>query len=232
MTKQTNETWQETLQKGDQDAFHRLVDPQVDALLRAARHDLAYYIAQGHLHADDLSPEEVVGETQLHAWSHRERCPQRMSLRGWLLGVQHRLLRGLVAQQRAYRADKAISLDERVPINRAALDTQETFWDWYQPDVEILWEDVIPGVEPVDIEIDLDKDGRDALLPLDESARHVLVMHDEFEVPLPEVAFIMGRSVNEIAGMLATARTDLRERLVGEAPMGEDDQPPPTGRDA
>ena len=177
-----------------------------------------------------------MGETQIYAWKHHERCPRKMSLRGWLLGVQHRLLRQLVAQQRRYRDDKVISLDEQIPINYDNWTSQETFWDWAQPeggDSSVsLWENIIPAQTPVDIEIDLEKVGRDALLELDETARHVLVMHDEFAVDLPEVAVIMGRGVNEVAELIQMARANLRERL-GPAPgIREDDEPaPPEGAD-
>src|SRR5690606_10945443 len=95
-----------------------------------------------------------------------------------------------------------------------------------------LWEDIIPAQTPVDIEIDLDKVGRDALLQLDESARHVLVMHDEFEVDLPEVAVIMGRGVNEVAELIELARANLRERLGNQQTIAETDVPaPPEGSD-
>ncbi len=228
--------WQETLRRSDEDAFHRLVDPYVEQLLKAARRDLEYYIAQGHLRDGDLTPEEVVGETQLYAWNNREHSPARMSLRGWLLGVQHRRLRQLVEQQRSYRDDKVISLDEQIPINYDSWDSQEAHWDWSQAEggdwhVE-LWENIIPAQTPVDVEIDLDKVGQEALLPLDETARHVLMMHDEFEVDLPDVAVIMGRGVNEVAELIALARADLRERLGNQPAIAEDDEPaPPEGSD-
>lgn len=228
--------WQDVLARGDEDAFHRLVDPYVDRLMQAARYDLEYYLAQGYLQKTDFTPEEIVGETQLYAWEHRNQCPDKMSLRGWLLGVQHRLLRQLVERERAYRDDKLISLDEQIPINYDNWASQESFWDWAQPeggDKQVdLWEDIIPAQTPVDIEIDLDKVGRDALLQLDESARHVLVMHDEFEVDLPEVAVIMGRGVNEVAELIELARANLRERLGNQQTIAETDVPaPPEGSD-
>ena len=222
--------WQDVLARGNEEAFHQLVDPYVEDLLKAARYDLEYYIAQGYLRDRDFTAEEIVGETQIDAWEHRHRCPQKMSVRGWLLGVQHRRLRQLVEQQQRYREDKAISLDEPISINPQENDKQEYFWDDTQSAEEVLlWEDIIPSTTPIDIEIDLDAVGREALLPLDASARHVLVMHDEFEVPLHEVAFIMGQSVNDIAQLLNVARADLRQRLNldSESRMVEDDEPAP-----
>jgi DNA-directed RNA polymerase specialized sigma24 family protein len=228
--------WQDVMQRGDEEAFQHLVAPYFDTLLKAARHDLDFYVAQGHLQDDDYTPEEVVGETQLYAWRHRMHCPEKMSLRGWLLGVQHRLLRHLVEQQRSYREDKAIELDAPIPISADDQDKEEQFWEWYQPEDETLWEDVLPAVTPVDIEIDLDKEGRDAILAGDETARHVLIMHDEFEMTLPEIAFTLEQSINDVARTLETVRANFRERmqtrLERRSEIEEDDQPaPPEGSD-
>lgn len=226
------EAWQQVMREGDRDSFHQMVDPYVDLLLKHARHELDYYIAQDYLRDGDFTAEEIVGETQIYAWEHREHCPERMSLRGWLLGTQHRLLRGLVAQQQAYRQDKALSLDEELPINPAEFHTQEWFQEWFQPDSELYWEDVIPSQEPVDIEVDLDEEGRMGPLQGDDTARHALLMHDEFEMPLPEVAFTLSRPVNETAGLIELARAPSRERIPLDTAIGEDDQPaPPEGSD-
>lgn len=206
-----NASWRRALAEGDRDAFMQEAAPFTELLLRLARHDIAYYVFEGYLHRDDLTPEEVVGESLIYAWEHRRRVPEGLSLRAWLVSVLHRTLRGMAVQQRRYRRDKAISLDEPIPPGVLSFDTQEWFWEWYQPDVTLTWEDITPGTRPVDIEVPLESP--EDLFALDENHQHVLMMHDEFDMPLSEVAFVLGRAVNETAELLDQARASLRERI-------------------
>ncbi len=204
------ENWEAVLKDSDQDAFRELVEPYTEVMLRAARRDLEFYLQQEILQESDFTPEEIVGETLLYAWEHRDVRPEKMGLRSWLLGTQHRVTRGLVNRLRSYRHDKEISLDEPVPTDPDAQDTQEWFWDWYQPEHELTWEDVIPAQQPEDMEVPLTGD-REELLE-DTDARHVLVLHDEFEMSLPEVAFTINRSPEAVAELLEIARAGMARR--------------------
>ncbi|MFW5955145.1 MAG: RNA polymerase sigma factor [Rhodothermales bacterium] len=222
--------WQQAIQHDDEDAFQKAVEPMLPTLTRVARRELAFYLKQRYIHPRDFSAEEVVGETLLQAWRHRSKKPKEMSIRGWLLGTQHRALRNLVQKQREYREDKAISLDAPLPTNPDSHDTQEAFWDWYQSDEDLTWEDVIPATSREEVEISLDPD-RDHLFASEDEA-HVLMMHDEFRMPLPEVAFTMNRSLREIGDLLANARTTLHQHGSGTPPITEVDEPtPPRGTD-
>ena len=231
--------WHEILEGSDQEAFRQLVEPITKEMIRAARSDLDYYVERGYLHEEDFTPEEIAGEALIHAWHHRDVKPRRMSLRSWLLGTQYRVMRGLVAGLRKYRREKSISLDEPVPDNPAAHDTEEWFWDWYQPDRELIWEDVIPSQEPDDVEVSLnDDEGRELrerieeerageLLEQETERRHVLTLHEEFEMSLPEVAFTINRSPIAVAELLEQARVGMRERQVDQE---ETEHPnPPVG---
>ena len=226
--------WQAVLDRGDRDAFHDLVTPHTEALTAAARHDLDYYAEQGDLHPDDLTPEEVTGEALLYAWEHRAQRPSQMSLLGWLQGTQYRVLRSLVEVQQQYRADKVISLDAPIPPEEAAEGRQERFQYGYhgsQPDAQITWEDVTPGQRPVDIEAPLFTNAD--TFTLDPDSRHVVMMHDEFEMNLSEVAFAMSQSVKATAALLEQARTTLHERQVAEPPTEPpDDAPTPPDEEA
>lgn len=232
---QAVEDWHEILEGSDEEAFRQLVEPHTKEMIEAARRDLEFYMDRGHLHDEDFSPEEIVGEGLIHAWEHREVKPPQMSLRSWLLGTQYRVMRGLVNNLRAYRRDKSLSLEEPVPDNPDAHDTEEWFWDWYQPERELLWEDVIPAQSPDDIEVSLEGDReylreeieepRDVeAMDAEAEARHVLVMHDEFEMSLPEVAFTINRSPIAVAEVLEKARAGLRQR---EADGEETEHPAP-----
>lgn len=223
--------WHATLQDGDKAAFQDLVEQHLETLTEAAAEALDYYVRQGHLHRNDFNAEEIVGAGLIQAWEHRERAPEQMSLPGWLLGTQYRTLRGMVQRWRQYRAEKALSLDAPLPVNDVAYDTQEWFWDWYQPEKALTWEDVTPTQRQVDVEVPLEG-GREALQ--DPDTWHVLTMHDHFEMDVNEVAFIMGRSVNETAGLIEEARTTLRTRMGADtsSEIRETDHPnPPPGSD-
>lgn len=208
--------WQEVMTSGDEADFRALVEPHLPALIAAARDDLRYYVAQGALHPEDLSAEEAAGEAIIFAWEHRRQRPDGMSVRGWLLGTLVRALRGVVQTQQAYRRDNAISLDAPLPLNPASYDTEEWFWEWYQPDAILTFEDVIPYRVPIDYEVPLGD--TDLTHGFAADAHHVLMMHDEFEMSLPEVAFTLNRAVQEMAALLDQARMDLRDRIgQGEA---------------
>lgn len=212
MSKQRNEGhWEDVLRASDKEAYQQVVEPYIQDLLRVAREDLEYYVSRGFLHEDDFTPEEVVGEALIHAWQHRNVRPSQMSLRGWMAGTQYRVMRGMVNDLRSYRRDKSLSLDEPVPDNADAHDTEEWFWDWYQPDRELIWEDVIPSQEPQDVEVSLEEDERERLLE-ETDERHALIMHGEFEMSLPEVAFSINQSPIAVAEVLQKARVGMSAR--------------------
>jgi DNA-directed RNA polymerase specialized sigma24 family protein len=216
----------------DEDRFRELVKPYMDTLLRAAGEALEFYQLQGVVREGDLTPEDVTGEALIHAWDLRARRPGGMSLRGWLLGVQHRALIGLVERHRVYQEDMAISLDaEAAPMN-AGDAPQEWFWDWFQPDEELTLEDITPAYDPVDFDLVLDQEERDVLRDMDDTSRHVLLMHDRYDMSLPEVAFTMQESLNDLSRVLERARATLRERTGGGQDIRETDHPaPPAGSD-
>jgi RNA polymerase sigma-70 factor (ECF subfamily) len=218
------------MDSGDEKAYRELVRPHMTTLIDAARHDLDYYIDQGYLQVQDFTPEEVVGEALIQAWDHRQSRPDKMTLNGWLLGNMYRTLRLMVEKERAYDQDKAISLDAPVIEDGDENAVGEQFWEWYQPDASLEWEDVIPANEPVDIEVPLYATRES--FNLNPDSRHVLIMHDEFEMDISEVASVMNRQVKEIKELLDEARASLRERIGSGPEIEEVDHPaPPEGSD-
>ncbi len=211
-----------------EDAFRARVRPHIETLRRAAEQDLDYYVAQGALSEQDLTPEEVVGEALIDAWTQRAARPEGMSAAGWLLACEVRAMRRLVEQHQAYRAAKALSLDERLPPDALAEGYQERR-QYGQHDTAFTLEDVTPGTEPVDVEAPLFAN-RDTFA-LDPDSRHVVMMHDEFDVPLPEVAAILERAMTDTAKLLEQARAHLRTRKPS-AQTADPDLPPPRPTDA
>ena len=221
----TDADWRDVLAHDDDEAFRAAVKPYMDDLIDAAGSDLGFYVNQGYLKLDDFTPEEVVGETLLYAWSHREHRLDDMDLRSWLLGVQYRVLRRLVAREQDYREDKAVSLDAPLPTQPETYAGGEWFAEWYAPDRGgVTYEEITPGATPTDLELDLREETQRA--DLAPESYHVLMLHDEFEMALPQVAATMSRSVREMAELLNEARASLRDRMT-ETPITEADHPAP-----
>ncbi len=214
--------WKQTLHDGDRDSFEGLVEPYLDDLMKAGRLELLFYADHERLHRDDFTAEEVAGETLIQAWEHRHRVPEQISLRGWLLATQHRILLRLVEGEEDYRHSKAISLDDELPNVESEADPRERFSELYAANEPNTWGSVTPGSTPVDYEVSLDEE-RPSLGEVE--GRHVLMMHDEFDMTPEEVAFTMQRAVDEVSKYVEAARTTAFER-------GEQTPPEPTDEPA
>lgn len=140
---QSSALWRASLD-GDEDAFELLVAPHLAELTSAAQRDLRYHVALGELREDDLTPEELVGETLLRGWRDRRRRPSTLALKPWLLGLQVRVLKRLVRKEQEARRLASVSLEARAPA-APVYDDGEEFWEWYQPDEATRWEDVLPS---------------------------------------------------------------------------------------
>jgi RNA polymerase sigma-70 factor (ECF subfamily) len=217
------ELWQRVLD-GDSASFEEAIAPLQEALLGAARRQVDIERAAGSLREDALTPEELVGETLLRAFEHRAAFDARkLSFRAWLLGIQHRALARLTADEAGYDARKAISLDEEVPAREEFDDVEEAMYEFRQPFEVTTYEDLVAGSAPDDVEIDLD--GRSGPLTEDErallaeadlapTARRVALYHGEFELSMEEVAQILNVGLNDAASSFNLARTTLRERIL------------------
>ncbi len=228
-----HDTWLRALD-GDSQAFEEAVAPLQETLLAAARRQVDVERAAGNLRVEALNPEELYGETLLRAFEHRAGFdPKRLRFRAWLLGIQHRVLARLTADEVGYDARKAISLDEEVPTREEFDDVEEALYEGRQPFEVTKYEDLVAGSAPDDIEIDLE--GRNE--PLDEeerallatadlepTARRVALFHGEFELSEEEVSQILNVQLNEVAATYNQARTTLRERI-GSREVPEPDGP-------
>ena len=170
----------------------------------------------------DLTPEELVGETLLRAYERRASYDaDRMGLRAWLLGVQTRALARFRRREALYTQRKEISLDAEVPTGADSDAVEEELYEFNQPFSVTLYEDIIAGSAPDDIALSYDAADRlsdDELASLadarfDDRTAQAVVLHDEFDVSLPEVAQILNTSLKDTAGALTAARAGLRERL-------------------
>lgn len=204
-TETATPSWKAVLE-GDRHAFRRLVEPHVDELLRAAHRELTHYQRLNELRPQDLTVEELVGETLLTAWRQRHRKPQWLSLRAWLLGLMHRALQRYLQQERRFRQLWALSLDAPVPPE-PIYDDEESFWEWYQPDDLERWEDVIPDPSSLSEErLIVEQMSPEAMALLEPLERQVLLLHDVYQLSIQEVAVVVQRSIGETTEILQRAR--------------------------
>lgn len=174
------------------------------------------------LPSTDMTPEELVGETLVRAYERRESYnADRMGLRAWLLGVQTRALARFQRREALYTQRKQISLDDEVPTGADEDAVGEQLYEFNQPFSVTLYEDILAGAAPDDVALSYDAEDRlsdDELEALagarfDDRTAQAVVLHDEFEVSLPEVAQILNTSLKDTAEALNAARVGLRERL-------------------
>jgi RNA polymerase sigma factor (sigma-70 family) len=197
--------WKAAL-RGDRAAFQATVAPHLEELLGAARRELSYRVALGNFGADDLTPEELVGEALLRAWQDRYRRPSSLGVKVWLLALLFRVARDLARREAGLRRIPTESLEALVPPE-PIYDDDEEFWEWYQPDELTRWEDVVeaPAMTPEEMAA---ADERLTRTP-DPRAREVFLLYELHRVPLSETALALGLSVTETARLLEEARRDL-----------------------
>ena len=230
------EAWRRALD-GDRDAFEEALSPYLATLRQAAERQLAVErdLVSGEPATGervvDLTPDELVGETLLRAWDRRERFDgDRMGFRAWLLGLQTRSLARYAQREDRYAQRKAISLDQEIPTNEDQDAVGEQFYEFRQPFDVDTYEEVIAGSAPADPVVggydgaDLSDDDRAALADASFEAGQAAVLHDEFAVPLPDVAQILDASLKDTAAYLNLARQGLRAHT-GSVEDDPDDGP-------
>ena len=233
------DAWRRALD-GDRDAFNDAVAPYQDDLMAAAdrlldvQRDAVDDAPDDDTGARiDLTPEELVGETLVRAWARRERYDaDRLGFRSWLLGLQTRALSQYARREGLYAERKMISLDEELPTRPETDAVEEDFYEFRQPFDVDTYEEIIPASEPADVSVEGFNDA--GLSETDEdllsdatfrgAAQQATILHDEFEVSLPEVAQIIDASLKDTAAMMNLAREGLLARY-GSVEDDHDDDP-------
>ncbi len=240
-----SDAWTRAL-AGDRDAFTEATAPYQDTLLDAARRQVEVQRQNGGMSADSLTPEELVGETLVRAYDRRETFDaDRMPMRAWLLGLQTRTLMRLARAEAQYDDRTPISLDAPVPTGADTDAVEEAFYEFREPFDVLTYGDIVPGTIAADADpveqgtSDLtndddnpygptDGEGPNALTedPLADRIGRVhqaLLLHDEFELSLQEVASIFDESIKSVAENVNAARAGLLERMGSEPDASGDD---------
>jgi RNA polymerase sigma-70 factor (ECF subfamily) len=187
----------------DQAAFTRTIQRHMDELLDAARREIRYRVALGDLGPDDLAPEDLVADTLERAWRGRERRPELLGLRAWLLALLHRTSESIVRREQRFRKLAPVSLERTVPPP-PLYDDDEEFWEWYQPDDMTKWEDL--AHEAVELTPEEVVEAEEELRSLAPRPRLAWLLRHVHRLTLPEIAQALGVPVREAARLIAEAR--------------------------
>ncbi len=199
-----DETWRKVL-AGDKDAYRRLTEPHLPELTAAAAREVRYRRAVGDLRPQDLTADELVGETLTRGWRDRSRKPANLDVRPWLLGLAFKVLESIVRSERRARRLAGVSLDAPVEDEIEAADaTDEEFWEWYQPDNVTLWEDVIPAEELAPEDIDDER-----TYQLTNAERQALVLSVEHRLSVVEISSVMNLSPERAVRLIDEAQRQL-----------------------
>ncbi|OSI23688.1 RNA polymerase sigma factor [Bradyrhizobium canariense] len=202
------ELWDRCLD-GDRDAFQQLVVLHLDELFAAAQRDIRYHVALGDLRYDDLAPQELIGETLLRAWRDRRRKPRSLGIRPWLLGLQFRVLTRIVRQERLLQRFISTSLEAPVP-EPPIYDDDESFWEWFQPDEMVRWEDILSSDASPDPAAELLDRDMAGLSPL---VRQVLVLRQIHHLTFAEIASGLHLSYQRLAQLWRDGRARLADAM-------------------
>lgn len=199
-----DEAWRKVL-AGDKDGFRHLIEPYLPELMAAAARELRYRRTVGDLRPQDLSADELVGETLARGWRDRARKPQNLEVRPWLLGLLFKVLESIVRSERRARRLAGVSLEAPVEDETAAVEaTDEEFWEWYQPDDITRWEDIIPAE---DVQADDVSDDRTYQLTNEE--RQALVLSVEHRLSVVEISSVMNLSPDRAVRLIDAAQRQL-----------------------
>ena len=189
-------------------SFMKAVEPYLATLRNAARRDLRYYQARGDIPRGELSPEEVIGETLIQAFAQRAKRPTGLSFKAWLLGMEARVIENLIKSEKPFRELWAVSLEEPLPDPASSYD-DTSFWDWYQPDADEKWEDILAGSEsnPEDV---FEKEEEN--YELDPTARRAWLLYDHYGVSMYEVGSILSMKIPNAAKLVRDIRSEYTKK--------------------
>ena len=193
---------------GNGNEFDALVKEQMAGLLEAARHEIAYYENIGDFPPRYMTPEELVGEAVIHARERLGEKPAGMSPRAWLYSMLFQAADELARKRREIQSREALSTDQKLPSDPLVFDPvyddDEEFYEWFQPDEALKWEDVIPSaaVAPEQLVALCEAEPR----RLKPNERRAALLYFRLGFSLEEVCRVLGQPPAEVGAMLEGAR--------------------------
>jgi RNA polymerase sigma factor (sigma-70 family) len=208
-------------QDSDTKPFFVIVSPYLDELAQFAHHAVAYAEARGDLVQGEATAEELVDATLIQAYREFAKDPGRGKIGSWLIDIFAKQLEAEIKRSRSERETTA-HIEERVP---ETLPTEEVstlgdeILDFYQPDVALKLEDVIPDLEVPTPEQEAQTEElrecvRASLNDMPTLWRRVLLLRYGEELTGAELAKAASVSGAEGERILGYAQEHLRRKLI------------------
>lgn len=196
------------------------VNANLPRLQRYVERQLAAREADGLLLANQIAPEDVIGEAIANALDEQHEHPERMKLEPWL----YRLTKEAIEQLRADDGE-----EYNIPLEPSrrepdAHETDEPRFQFHQPDEQVFEENVIPDAGANNPE---ELAARRELISLVESnlreagrsEREAFILYTIEGFTLEEVADITNHSVEEVRVAIRKGREHLQRALPIKDPL-------------
>jgi RNA polymerase sigma-70 factor (ECF subfamily) len=200
------------IRAGDRVAFTAALERELNPLYRFVARELRYHEALGAINPGELLPEEIVDEVALRALRQARNAPRRATFKGWLRQFALRAIHEQVRRLRRQHQMEALSLEDPVLSG-------QRFGMWYQPDVALTWEDVLPAPVPTPEDVlvlhETQAKLEQALNTLPPDQRLAFILHAIEGLSYAEVAAIFHWPRSAVKAAYHTAREALRQRFAG-----------------
>ncbi len=208
-------------QPDDRQGFFKLVQPHLDQLKHFANHVVAYAEARGDLVKGEMTHDELVDTTLIHAYWEFLKEPARGEIENWLIQLAAKQLENEIRRSQSGR-EHVVYTEEPVPETPPAEEAStlgDEILDFYQPDQALKLEDVIPDLQVLTPEQETEREElrqcvRSALGVLPKLWRRVLLLRYVDSLDGAALARTVGREKPDVDRILTYAREYLRERLV------------------
>jgi RNA polymerase sigma-70 factor (ECF subfamily) len=209
------------IRAGDRAAFTAALERELNPLYRFVARELRYHEALGDIEPGQVLPEDIVDEVALRALRKARRGTRWATFKGWLRQLALQTIHDHVRRLRSQQQVKVLSLEGRVLSGQRR-------GVWYQPDVALTWEDILPAPVPLPEEVVLLHETREeleqALNTLPPDQRLAFILHAIEGLSYAEVAAIFHWPPSAVKAAYHAAREALRQRFAGrfssiEAPL-------------
>jgi RNA polymerase sigma factor (sigma-70 family) len=206
-------------QPGRPGAFFSRVSPHLEKLSHFAGHVISFAEANGDLEPGELTAEEAVGAALVRAWEQFEKEPARGEIQAWLIWLAAGEI-GTEIERLKHERRHIVYIDEMLPktLPREEFTPADEILYFYQPGEDLNLEDAVPGLEIPAPEkeaeaAEVHRCVKSALDSMPRDQRRVLLLHFVQELPLEDLAGLVGNPVAQVERTLEEARGYLHQKL-------------------